>query len=118
MPLPPNVISPAPASSDSLTDQRADDLAASPGSAAPEPHPSRHWLRRADLFLRVIVRLYVGLILIFLPWTRVWAFNRFFLYYAHVSRLMESGVVRGLVSGLGLLNLWIAISEAMHYKEG
>jgi hypothetical protein len=81
-------------------------------------HPSSNWLRRADLFLRVIVRLYVGLILVFLPWTRVWEFNRFFLYYAHVSRLMESGAVRGVVSGLGLLNLWIAISEAMHHKEG
>ena len=67
--------------------------------------------------MRVLVRLYIGLILIFLPWTRVWAFNRFFLYYGQVSRLMESGAVRGLVSGLGLLNLWIAISEAIHYKE-
>jgi hypothetical protein len=109
MPNSPNLISPAPA-----------PPSASPAAstATPEPHPSSHWLRRADLFLRVIVRLYIGLILIFLPWTRVWAFNRFFLYYAHVSWLMESGAVRGVVSGLGLLNLWIAISEAMHYKEG
>jgi hypothetical protein len=30
---------------------------------------------------------------------------------------MESGAIRGLVSGLGILNLWIAISEAIHYKE-
>ena len=64
-----------------------------------------------------VLFLYIGLILVFLPWTRVWALNRFFLYYAHVSRLMESGAVRGLVSGLGLLNLWVAISEAIHYKE-
>lgn len=101
----PNVISPAPA-----------PPPASP-TATPGPQPSTHWLRRADLFLRVMVRLYIGLILIFLPWTRVWAFNRFFLYYAHVALFMESGAVRGLVSGLGLLNLWIAISEAIHYKE-
>jgi hypothetical protein len=86
--------------------------------APPEPQHRVHWLRRADLFVRVMVRLYIGLILIFLPWTHVWAFNRFFLYYAHVSRLMESGAVRGLVSGLGLLNLWIALHEAIHYKEG
>jgi hypothetical protein len=30
---------------------------------------------------------------------------------------MENGALRGMVSGLGLLNLWIAISEAIHYKE-
>jgi hypothetical protein len=108
MSLPSNVVSSAPA-----------PLPASPTAApaSPPPHQSAHWLRRADLFLRVMVRLYIGLILIFLPWTRVWAFNRFFLYYAHVSWLMESGAVRGLVSGLGLLNLWIAISEAIRYKD-
>jgi hypothetical protein len=131
MPPPPNIISSASASSslaglgaNSAVDSDANsprDPTPDPGHRAGntgEPHPGSHWLGRADLFLRVIVRLYVGLILIFLPWTRVWAFNRFFLYYAHVSRLMESGAVRGVVSGLGLLNLWIAISEAMHYKEG
>ncbi|MFY9748413.1 MAG: hypothetical protein WBD98_10325 [Acidobacteriaceae bacterium] len=102
----PNLISPAPAPPPS-----------SPTATPLPPHRTAHWLHRADLFLRVIVRLYIGLILVFLPWTHVWAFNRFFLYYAHVARFMESGAVRGLVSGLGLLNLWIAISEAIHYKE-
>lgn len=106
MQSPPNLISPVPVSPP-----------VSPTATPPPPHHTTHWLRRADLFLRVIVRLYIGLILVFLPWTHVWAFNRFFLYYAHVARLMESGAVRGLVSGLGLLNLWIAISEAIHYKE-
>ena len=67
--------------------------------------------------MRVIVRLYIGLILVFLPWMHVWAFNRFFVYYASVAHLTQSGAVRGMVSGLGLLNLWIAISDAIHYKE-
>ena len=67
--------------------------------------------------MRVIVRLYLGLILVFLPWTHLWTFNRFFLYYAPVARLTASGAVRGLASGLGLLNLWIAVSDAIHYKE-
>jgi hypothetical protein len=26
-------------------------------------------------------------------------------------------VVRGIVSGIGLLNLWIALSDAIHYRE-
>ena len=85
MPLPPNVISSASASSaaglaaGSAANSDANqpgDPASAPGLHAGgtgEPHPGLHWLRRADLFLRVIVRLYVGLILIFLPWTRVWA---------------------------------------------
>lgn len=108
MPHPPNFVSRAPVTPP-----------AGPPAAPAQPEDPHHasWLRRADLFLRVIVRLYLGLILVFLPWTRVWAFNRFFLYYAHVAHLTESGAVRGLVSGLGLLNLWIAISEAIRYRE-
>jgi len=90
---------------------------AQPPSSPPESDQSGRWLHRADLFLRVMVRLYIGLILFFLPWTHLWTFNRFFLYYAPVAHIVESGACRGVVSGLGLLNLWIAISEAIHYKE-
>jgi hypothetical protein len=91
---------------------------AAPSSASPAPQPhAAHWLHRADLLLRVIIRLYIGFILVFLPWTHIWALNRFFLYYGPVAHLAESGAFRGIVSGLGLLNLWIAISEAIHQKE-
>ena len=91
---------------------------AAPPSAPPAPQPhSTHWLHRADILLRVIIRLYIGFILVFLPWTHAWALNRFFLYYAPIAHLTQSGAFRGIVSGLGLLNLWIAISEAIHHKE-
>lgn len=106
MPSPPNLVSPTPPPPISPD-----------ATAGPPQQRATHWLRRADLFLRVIVRLYIGLILVFLPWTHAWTYNRFFLYYAPVAKLMANGALRGLVSGLGLLNLWIAISEAIHYKE-
>jgi hypothetical protein len=90
---------------------------AQPPSVPPQANQPSRWLHRTDLFLRVMVRLYIGLILFFLPWTHLWTFNRLFLYYAPVARFMEGGAVRGVTSGLGLLNLWIAISEAIHYRE-
>lgn len=107
MPPSPNAVSPQPSPSE-------------PPTAGPVPVPqprAAHWMHRADLFLRVMVRLYLGLILFFLPWTHLWTFNRFFLYYAPVAHVVQNGAVRGVVSGLGLLNLWIAISEAIHYNE-
>jgi hypothetical protein len=90
-----------------------------PSNPIPAPVPSRGalWLYRADLFLGVMVRLYLGLILFFLPWTHYWTANRFFLYYAPVLHFTQNGAVRGVVSGLGLLNLWIALAEAVHFKE-
>lgn len=109
MPPSPNAV-PPPASSEPSPPGTAQV------AASQEPRAS-HWLDRADLLLRVLVRFYLGMILLFLPWTHFWLFNRFFLFYAPIAHLVQSGAVRGMVSGLGLLNLWIAISDAIHYKE-
>lgn len=74
-------------------------------------------MRRLDLILRVVVRLYLGLLLIALPWMHIWGDNHLFLIYPTLGAFAESGAVRGLVSGLGLLNIWIALSEAVHYRD-
>ena len=112
MPPSPNAVSPPPA-----PEPANPPPTPIPGQAVADHRHTTQWLQRADLFLGVMVRLYIGLILFFLPWTHLWMFNRFFLYYAPVAHLTQSGAVRGIVSGLGLLNLWIAVSEAIHYKE-
>lgn len=76
------------------------------------------WLLYLELSVRVVVRLYLGLVLIVLPWTHFWSDNHLLFLVPHLAVLAASGVVRGIVSGLGLLNIWIAISDAIHYKEG
>jgi hypothetical protein len=35
----------------------------------------------------------------------------------HVRQIAESGFLRGVLSGLGLVNLYIAISDAVTYRE-
>jgi hypothetical protein len=94
------------------------------GSAEPAhknaPEPARSvpvWMRRMELFLRVAVRLYLGLLVMVLPWTVYWDDNHFLTVYPRVAAFASLGGVRGVVSGLGLLNLWIAVSEAIHYRE-
>ena len=97
------------------------------GSSAPTAKPAppllvkQHhtpvWLRRVDLFLRVIVRLYLGLLVVALPWTHLWDENHLFSLVPQIAWLAASGVVRGIVSGLGLLNIWIAVSDAIEYRE-
>ena len=100
---------------------------APPGSAEPAPKPApqlvvkKHrspvWMRRVDLFLRVIVRLYLGLLVVALPWTHLWAENHLFNLVPQVAWLAANGAVRGVVLGLGLLNIWIAVSDAIEYRE-
>jgi hypothetical protein len=82
-----------------------------------EEHRTPVWLRRVDLFLRVIVRLYLGLLVVALPWTHLWDENHLFGLVPQIALFTANGIVRGVVSGLGLLNIWIAVSDAIEYRE-
>ncbi len=86
--------------------------------AAPQ-RPSRLplWLRRVELYLYVIIRIYIGVIVIVLPWyAPLWADNQLLNYFPRVGTFLMFGAVRGMISGLGLLNLWIALDEALHFR--
>jgi len=76
-------------------------------------------LERTELFLRVLLRMYIGLAVCYAPWSRMfWDQNPLFVQFPTLSIYAVNGSVRGLVSGLGLLNLWIAFQEALHYRDG
>lgn len=77
------------------------------------------WLERAELFLRVLLRMYIGLAVCYAPWSRMfWDQNPLFLRYPSLSQWASYGAVRGIISGLGLLNLWIAFREAVRHRDG
>jgi hypothetical protein len=99
-----------------------------PGQApvsAPEPQaghraPQRipHWLERGELFLRVLLRMYIGLAICYAPWSRMfWDQNPLFAQFPTLSIWAANGAVRGIVSGLGLLNLWIAFHDAVRHRD-
>jgi hypothetical protein len=90
------------------------ELGASPGKHGPQRIP--RWLERAELLLRVMLRMYIGLAVCYAPWSRLfWDQNPLFLQFPTLSIYAANGVVRGLVSGLGLLNLWIAFHDAIRH---
>jgi hypothetical protein len=83
-------------------------------AATPGPQRIPRWLERAELFLRVLLRMYIGLAVCYAPWSRMfWDQNPIFLQFPTLSIYAANGAVRGLVSGLGLLNLWIAFHDAI-----
>jgi hypothetical protein len=89
----------------------------SPGKHAPQRIP--RWLERAELFLRVLLRMYIGLAVCYVPWSRTfWDQNPLFVQFPTLSIYAANGAVRGLVSGLGLLNLWIAFHDALRHRDG
>ncbi len=86
-------------------------------AAAAMIHPHQRiprWLERAELFIRVMLRMYIGVAICYAPWSRMfWDQNPLFFQHPMLGAIAANGAVRGLVSGLGLLNLWIAFLDAM-----
>jgi len=109
--------------------QSAPNSPAAPISAPQNPDPSGqsfgegpqripYWLQQSERFLRVIVRLYLGLLVCFAPWyPAAWDNNPLFASSPSLQHFVTLGAVRGLVSGLGVLNLWIAVREALRKSD-
>jgi hypothetical protein len=90
-----------------------------PSAGNQGPHRIPRWLERAELFLRVLLRMYIGLAVCYAPWSRLfWDQNPIFLQFPTLSIYAANGAVRGLISGLGLLNLWIAFHDAIRHGTG
>ncbi len=76
------------------------------------------WLQRLSLAMLVIFCLYIGGLMAVLPWSpRYWDGNGWILGHPAASNWLLRGWVRGLLSGIGLLDLWIGISELLHYRD-
>jgi hypothetical protein len=75
------------------------------------------WLQRIWLVVFVLFCLEVGIILTALPWTPIWTNNSLLLGYPQVRDFLMRNFVRGLVSGLGLVDIWMGVAEAVRYRE-
>jgi hypothetical protein len=76
------------------------------------------WLQRLSLFVLVLFCVYLGVLVMLLPWwTRIWDHNLFMQSHPALSAVLHHGAVRGIISGIGLLDIWIGISEAVHYRD-
>lgn len=109
--------------------EMASAAVAGDGLAASEEHsPQRipRWLERAEFALRKLLRMYIGLLICYLPWSRVlpilqpmarafWDENPLFLEFPNLAIYANDGMVRGLISGLGLLNIWIAFHDVIRH---
>ncbi len=57
------------------------------------------------------------MLLAVLPWTPVWVNNGLVIAYPLLKSILQQNFVRGLVTGFGLIDIWIGIWEAVHYKD-
>jgi hypothetical protein len=86
---------------------------------APDPamsQPGPTWPQRLGSVLLILICLELGLFLLIYPWSDGWSDN----YFAWAVRgsiqptwhsFWNNSFVRGGISGMGAVNLWIAITE-------
>jgi hypothetical protein len=96
----------------------AKDENRTPDSKTPAPGSrTRIWLLRLRALLLVTLCATFGVLLIILPWTPRWTDNPVLLTWPALRRVVASGFFRGVCSGLGIVDLWLGFSEAIHYHE-
>jgi hypothetical protein len=76
------------------------------------------WLHRITVLLFVFLCASVGVLLVIMPWRPEWTDNHLLLAHPTLQQIVSSGFVRGVASGLGILDIWIGFWEAIHYREG
>jgi hypothetical protein len=62
-------------------------------------------------FLSILSSLLVGIALVAAPWTPLWEANWLLQLWPAARSLVLSGFTRGAVSGLGLVNLVLALRD-------
>lgn len=75
------------------------------------------WLQRLWLVVFVLFCLEVGIALVVLPWLRFWSENSLIAGYPQLQEFLKLNFVRGLVSGLGLVDIGMGVLEAIRYRE-
>jgi hypothetical protein len=102
---------------------RERDVTASPDSSVDKMSDSlpqtafQLWLHRVLILLFVFFCATVGVLLVILPWRPEWTDNYFLLGSPGLRAFVSNGFVRGLCSGLGLLDIWIGFWEAVHFHD-
>lgn len=66
-------------------------------------------MSRLTSALLVVALCIMGAILFYLPWTSIWEKNYFLSHFPSLMRLLLHPAFRGAVSGLGVLDIFLAI---------
>jgi hypothetical protein len=83
---------------------------------APTPPPYR-WYHKISALLFIIFCLEIGVVLLVLPWSEYWDNNFFATWTPKVRDLWESAYMRGAVSGLGIVNVYISFTELFRLRR-
>ncbi len=78
-----------------------------------------HWFQKLSAVVFIIFCLELGLFLIIYPWTDEWDHNMFAaaVRLAQWNEWWNSPFLKGALSGLGLLNVWVSVAEIFRLRR-
>ena len=93
-----------------------------PPAPEPIPHSSEHshpplWAQRLLLEIEVAIAVWAGMLVIVLPWTRLWTDNPLLNSFPALRLVLNQPFLRGMISGVGLVDVWMGFSDALHYRD-
>ena len=83
--------------------------------AALPPAPEYRWYHKAGAVLFVVVCLEIGFFLLIFPWTDHW--DKFASFAAGLRPYCDNLYVRGAISGIGIVNLYISLGEMIRLRR-
>ena len=86
-------------------------------SAAPEqpPEPQYRWFHKVSAVVFITFCLDIGLFLLIFPWTDYW--DNFAAFVRAWRPYLDNMYVRGAISGLGVVNLYISLGEVFRLRR-
>ena len=82
----------------------------------PAAHPPL-WAQRLLLAVEVAIAFWAGILVLILPWTRLWTENPLLAAWPNLKFFCNLSFVRGMISGIGLIDLWMGASDAIRYRD-
>jgi hypothetical protein len=83
----------------------------------PVERPVYHWYHKMSAVLLITFCLEIGLFLLIFPWTEYWDGNYFSSLIPGWRRYWDNMYVRGAISGLGIVDLYISFVEIFRLRR-
>ena len=85
---------------------------------APAPEAPRHrWYHIAASLIFIVFCMELGMFLVIFPWSDFWDRSFFFSLAPQWSLYWDNAYLRGAVSGLGLVNVYISLVEIFRLRR-
>ena len=83
----------------------------------PSATPGYRWYHKASALLFIVFCLEIGVVLLIFPWSEYWDNNFFANWTPQLRDIWENPYVRGAVSGLGIVNIFISFGELFRLRR-